>query len=150
MEVKILTFIQNFIDVLAEVWLQWNINKKLVLTMEASMFKWIHSILDIMCPIQLNVESIHLVVSYQLRNIDLVYLPVWIMPQLICKSDNQGYGNMRESVNSSQMDIKHKTFDIRTRKNICFFTYPPPTLIHLSHRFTSVSTCSIEVFWLLS
>jgi hypothetical protein len=25
------------------------------------------------------------------------------------------------------------------KKSICFFTYPPPTLIHLPHRFTSAS-----------
>jgi hypothetical protein len=43
------------------------------------------------------------------------------------------------------MDIKRKTCDIRTWKK--FSTYPPPTLIHLSHR---VETRSIEVFWLLS
>jgi hypothetical protein len=40
-----------------------------------------------------------------------------------------------ESVNRSQMDIKRKTHDIRTwkKKNIYFSTYPPATLIHLSH-----------------
>jgi hypothetical protein len=43
----------------------------------------------------------------------------------------------RESVNRSQMDIKRKTRDIRTCKNIYFPTYPPPILIHLPHRFTS-------------
>jgi hypothetical protein len=45
----------------------------------------------------------------------------------------------KESVNTSQMDIKRKTCHTRTRKNIYFSTYPPPTLIHLSHRFTSAS-----------
>jgi hypothetical protein len=44
-----------------------------------------------------------------------------------------------ESVNMSQMDVKRKTCDIRNWKNIYFSTYPPPTLIHLSHRFTSAS-----------
>jgi hypothetical protein len=35
----------------------------------------------------------------------------------------------------SQMDIKRKICDIRTwERNIYFSTYPPPTLIHLSHR----------------
>jgi hypothetical protein len=45
-----------------------------------------------------------------------------------------------ESVNRSQIDIKLKTCDIRTweKKNIYFSTYLPPTLIHFSHRFTSV------------
>jgi hypothetical protein len=54
----------------------------------------------------------------------------------------------RESANRSQMDIKHKTCDIRTLKNIYFLTCPLPTLIRLFHRFTSVSTRSIEVIWL--
>jgi hypothetical protein len=45
-----------------------------------------------------------------------------------------------ESVNRSQIDIKRKTCDIRTKKNnIYFSTYPPPALIHLSRRFTSAS-----------
>jgi hypothetical protein len=36
------------------------------------------------------------------------------------------------------MDIKRKTSDIRTwKKEHYFSTYPPPTLIHLSHRFIS-------------
>jgi hypothetical protein len=49
-------------------------------------------------------------------------------------------GNKRESVNRTQMDIKCKTCDIRTLKKKHFFsTYPPPTLILLSHRFTSAS-----------
>jgi hypothetical protein len=42
-----------------------------------------------------------------------------------------------ESVNRSQMDIKHVIF--QHGKSIYFSTYPPPTLIHLSHRFTSAS-----------
>jgi hypothetical protein len=37
------------------------------------------------------------------------------------------------------MDIKRETCDTRTWKNIYFSTYPPPTLIHLSHRFTCAS-----------
>jgi hypothetical protein len=37
------------------------------------------------------------------------------------------------------MDIERTTFDIRTWKNIYFSTYPPPTLIHLSLRFTGAS-----------
>jgi hypothetical protein len=38
------------------------------------------------------------------------------------------------------MDIKCKICDILTRKkNIHFSTYPPPTMIHLSHRFTKKS-----------
>jgi hypothetical protein len=37
------------------------------------------------------------------------------------------------------MDIKRKTCDIRNWKNIYFSTDPPPTLIQLSHRFTSAS-----------
>jgi hypothetical protein len=44
-----------------------------------------------------------------------------------------------ESVNRSQVDIKRKTFYIQTCKNIYVSAYPPPTLIHLSHRFTSAS-----------
>jgi hypothetical protein len=44
-----------------------------------------------------------------------------------------------ESVNSSQMDIKLKICDIRTDENIYFSTYPPPILIHLSHRFANAS-----------
>jgi hypothetical protein len=43
-----------------------------------------------------------------------------------------------ESVNRSQLDIKCKTCDIQTRKNIYFSKYPPPTFIHLSHRFNRV------------
>jgi hypothetical protein len=35
------------------------------------------------------------------------------------------------------MDIKHKTCGIRTWENIYFSTYPPATLVHLSHRFAS-------------
>jgi hypothetical protein len=51
-----------------------------------------------------------------------------------------------ESVKRSQMDIKRKTCDMRTWKirNIYFSTYPPPTLIHLSHRFTSASKPAAE------
>jgi hypothetical protein len=41
----------------------------------------------------------------------------------------------REPVNWSQMGIKRKTCDFQT--SIYFRTYPPQTLIHLSHRFTS-------------
>jgi hypothetical protein len=44
-----------------------------------------------------------------------------------------------ESVNRSQMDIKLRTCDIGTWKNIYFSTYPPSTLIYLSHRFTKAS-----------
>jgi hypothetical protein len=43
-----------------------------------------------------------------------------------------------ESVNRSQMDIKRRTYDTQTWKKH-FSTYPPPTLIHFSHRFTSAS-----------
>jgi hypothetical protein len=41
------------------------------------------------------------------------------------------------------MDLKRKICDIRTweKKNE---THPPPTLIHLSHRFTSASTPTIQ------
>jgi hypothetical protein len=57
----------------------------------------------------------------------------------------------KESVNRSQMDIKRKTCDIRTWKNTYFSTYPPPTLIHLTHRFTSASKPAAQKsFWLLS
>jgi hypothetical protein len=52
-----------------------------------------------------------------------------------------------KSVYRSQMDVKRKTRDIRTwKKNISFSTYPPPTLIHLSHRFTSASKQSFDCF----
>jgi hypothetical protein len=44
-----------------------------------------------------------------------------------------------ESVNGSQMDIKRKTCDIRTRKYVYFSAHPPSTSIHMSHRFTSAS-----------
>jgi hypothetical protein len=45
-----------------------------------------------------------------------------------------------EPVNRSQTDIKRKTCDIRPwGGGIYFSAYPPPTLIHLSHRFTSAS-----------
>jgi hypothetical protein len=37
------------------------------------------------------------------------------------------------------MYIKRKTCDIRTWEKIYLLAYPPPTLIHLSHRFTSAS-----------
>jgi hypothetical protein len=37
------------------------------------------------------------------------------------------------------MNIRRKKCDIRTWKNIYFLTYPPSTLIHLSHRFISAS-----------
>jgi hypothetical protein len=37
------------------------------------------------------------------------------------------------------MDIKRKTYDVRPGKNVYFSTYPPTTLIHLSHRFTRAS-----------
>jgi hypothetical protein len=46
------------------------------------------------------------------------------------------------------MDIKRRICDIRNWKNIYFSTYPPPALIHLSHRFTSMSKHGS--FWLLS
>jgi hypothetical protein len=39
----------------------------------------------------------------------------------------------------SQIDTKRKTYDIRTWQKKYFSTYPPPTLIPMSHRFTSVS-----------
>jgi hypothetical protein len=42
------------------------------------------------------------------------------------------------------MDIKRKTCDIRTWENIYFSTYPPTTLIHLSHRFTSASKLAAQ------
>jgi hypothetical protein len=39
------------------------------------------------------------------------------------------------------MDIKRKACDIQTwQKNIYFSTYPPGTLIHLSHRFINAFT----------
>jgi hypothetical protein len=61
------------------------------------------------------------------------------------------YIRERERVNRSQMDIKRKTYDNRTWKNIYFSTYPPSTLIHLSHRFTSASKPAAQKsFWLLS
>jgi hypothetical protein len=44
-----------------------------------------------------------------------------------------------ESVNRPQMNIKREKCDIRIRKNINFSIYALPTLIHLSHRFTSAS-----------
>jgi hypothetical protein len=45
-----------------------------------------------------------------------------------------------DSVNRSQMNIKRQICDIRTwKKNIYLSTYPPQTLIHLPHRFTSAS-----------
>jgi hypothetical protein len=44
------------------------------------------------------------------------------------------------SVNGSQRDTKHKTYEIRTRKrNTYSSTYPPSTLTHLCHRFISTS-----------
>jgi hypothetical protein len=57
-----------------------------------------------------------------------------------------------ESVHRSQMDIKRKTCDFRTwKKDIYFSTYPPQTLIHLFHRFTSASkTTAWKSFWLPS
>jgi hypothetical protein len=42
-----------------------------------------------------------------------------------------------KSVNMSQIDVKHIIFE--HEKNVYFSTHPPPTLIHLSHRFTSAS-----------
>jgi hypothetical protein len=44
-----------------------------------------------------------------------------------------------ESLNRSQMDIKHNTCDILIWKKNSFLTYPLPTLIHLSYHFTSAS-----------
>jgi hypothetical protein len=47
--------------------------------------------------------------------------------------------------------MKRKTRDIPSRKkSIYFTTYPPPKLIHLSHRFTRASKHTAQVFWLLS
>jgi hypothetical protein len=40
------------------------------------------------------------------------------------------------------MEMKRKVYNIRIWKNVYFSTYPPPTMIHLSHR---VETRSIEV-----
>jgi hypothetical protein len=52
----------------------------------------------------------------------------------------------RESVNRSQLDIKRKACDTRNWKYIYIYisTCPPPTLIHLSHRFTSGSKPAAE------
>jgi hypothetical protein len=44
-----------------------------------------------------------------------------------------------ESINRSQSDIKLKTCDIPTGKNIYFSKYPPPTLVYFSYLFTSAS-----------
>jgi hypothetical protein len=53
----------------------------------------------------------------------------------------------RESVNKSQLDIERKTCDIRNRKRIIYFsTYPPVTLLHLFHRFTSTSKPAAQKF----
>jgi hypothetical protein len=61
------------------------------------------------------------------------------------------YTTSRIPENRSQMNKKRKTRDIRTWKNIYFSTYPPPTLIHLPHRFTSASKpAEQKSFWLLS
>jgi hypothetical protein len=49
-----------------------------------------------------------------------------------------------QSVSRPQMDIKRKTCDIRTRKRTFFLSYSPPTLIYLSHRFTSASKPAAE------
>jgi hypothetical protein len=49
-------------------------------------------------------------------------------------------GKEGESVNRSQIDIKRKICDIRIwKKNIYFSTYPPPTVLQLSDRFTNAS-----------
>jgi hypothetical protein len=67
----------------------------------------------------------------------------WFFTNVILLSywDSQLLGNLfkyeGDSVNRSQMDIKHVIFI--TGKNIYFSTYPPLTLIHLSHR--------IQVHW---
>jgi hypothetical protein len=45
----------------------------------------------------------------------------------------------RKSVNRSQIYIEHIKHVIFEPENTYFSTYPPPTLIHLSHRFTSAS-----------
>jgi hypothetical protein len=50
------------------------------------------------------------------------------------------------SVNTSQMDIKRQTCDIRTWKNITFSTYPPPTLTLVPSLYQCVESRSIEVF----
>jgi hypothetical protein len=44
-----------------------------------------------------------------------------------------------ESVNRSQMDIKSKTWKTRTWNKTISRHTPPPTPIHLSHRFTTAS-----------
>jgi hypothetical protein len=43
--------------------------------------------------------------------------------------------SLLELVNRSQMDININYVIFEPGKNIHFSTYPPPTLIHLSHRF---------------
>jgi hypothetical protein len=43
-----------------------------------------------------------------------------------------------QTENMSQLNIKFKTHE-PGKQNIYFSTYPPPTLIHLSYHFTSVS-----------
>jgi hypothetical protein len=56
-----------------------------------------------------------------------------------------------ESVNKSQMDIKHKTCDIHTWKKHLFLDISSTnidTLVQLLYQ--CVKTCSLEVFWLLS
>jgi hypothetical protein len=53
---------------------------------------------------------------------------------LVKQSNDMGKSYEAESVNRSQMDIKHVIFE--PGKNIYFLTYPPSTLIHLSHHFT--------------
>jgi hypothetical protein len=45
----------------------------------------------------------------------------------------------REPVKRSQMDINVKHVIFEPGKNIYFLTYPPSTLVHMPHRFTSAS-----------
>jgi hypothetical protein len=95
-------------------------------------------------------KTIALNIFNALYQIWLSRILFWTSQKLICRQFK--YGDSRvcsvllralrsrilcESVSRSQMDIKRKTYDIQ--KNICFSTYPPPTLIHLSRRFTSAS-----------
>jgi hypothetical protein len=64
----------------------------------------------------------------------------WSKTLITMQYRKQCYAYEGESVNRSQMHIKHKTFDIRTWKKTTYFsTYPPPKSIHLSDRFASAS-----------
>jgi hypothetical protein len=55
------------------------------------------------------------------------------------KEEKDGENYEEESVNRSQMDINRKYVAFELEKKIYFSTYPPLTLIHFSHRFTSAS-----------